>query len=467
MSKKLKVLIINISLRPDSEKILFPIGLGYIATAVHNAGFELEILDLDALRLSDNKVEESIKKMDFDVVAMGVIVTGYKYVKNLCSIIKKHKDVPIIIGNSVATSIPETLMEKTEADIGVMNEGDVTIVELLKAIENNTPLEDVKGIFLKKNGKVVFTSTRELIGDLDSLPIINYELFDMKVYLDRCRYNITEPYPMEFEKIRAFPINTARGCPYNCTFCYHVFKNQKYRYRSVENIGKEIIHLKERYHINYVQFFDELSLFSKQRVREIADFFIDKKIDVFWTADCRAGLFGRDDLNLELAKKLHEAGCLCLGYSLESGDENILSAMNKQMSVEDFVIQTHVLKKAGIAPTTSLVIGFPEETPETLKKTFDVCYQADIYPSTGYLLPQPGTPIYEYAVKSGKIDDEEAYLLKMNDRQDFTINLTRMSQKEIEDIVITNLNRISKKLKLNLKQENLIICFRALCEHQK
>jgi len=456
MRKKLNVLIINISLRPESEKILFPIGLGYIATAVYNAGFELEILDLDALRLSDNKVEEAINKMDFDVVAMGVIVTGYKYVKKLCSMIKKYKDVPIIIGNSVATSIPEILMEKTEADIGVMNEGDITIIELLKAIENNTPLEDVKGIFFKKNEKVVFTSPRELIADLDSLPFINYELFDMNVYLDRCRYNVTEPYPMEFSKIRAFPINTARGCPYNCTFCYHVFKNKKYRYRSVENIGKEIIFLKNKYSINYVQFYDELSLFSKQRVREIADFFIDNKIDVFWTADCRAGLFGKDDLDLELAKKLHKAGCLCLGYSLESGDENILSSMNKHMSVEDFVIQTHVLQKSGIVPTTSLVIGFPEESPETLKKTFDVCYQADIYPSTGYLLPQPGTPIYEYAVKSGKIDNEEAYLLKMNDRQDFTVNLTQMAQKEIEDIVIINLDRISKKLKLNLNKENLI-----------
>ncbi len=452
----MKVLIINISLRPDSEKILFPIGLGYIATAVYNAGFELEILDLDALRISDDKVEERIKKMDFDVVAMGVIVTGYKYIKKLCAVIKKYKDVPIIIGNSVATSIPEILIEKTQADIGVMHEGDITIVELLHAIENKTPLENAKGIFFRRNNKIIFSLQRDLIQDIDTLPMINYELFDMKVYLDRCRYNVTEPYPMDFDRIRAFPINTARGCPYNCTFCYHVFKNKKYRYRSVENMGKEIIYLKKKYGINYVQFYDELSLFSKQRVREIADFFIDNNIDVFWTADCRAGLFGKDDLDLKLAKKLHKAGCLCLGYSLESGDENILLSMNKHMSVEDFIVQTNVLQEAGIVPTTSLVIGFPEETPETLKKTFNVCYQADIYPSTGYLLPQPGTPIYEYAVKSGKISNEEEYILKMNDRQDFTINLTQMSQKEIEDIVNENLIKISEKLKLNLKKESLI-----------
>ncbi|KKL15431.1 hypothetical protein LCGC14_2505700, partial [marine sediment metagenome] len=70
--------------------------------------------------------------------------------------IKKYKKVPIIVGNSVATSIPHILMEKTKADIGVIGEGDITIVELLNAIRENKPLEDIHGIFFKKNGDVKF-----------------------------------------------------------------------------------------------------------------------------------------------------------------------------------------------------------------------------------------------------------------------------------------------------------------------
>lgn len=450
----MKVLIINICLRPNSEKIIFPIGLGYIATAIERAGFDFEILDLDALRLSDEEIEKYLKKTDFDVVALGCIVTGYRFVKKIATTIKKYKNVLIIAGNSVATSIPELLLKKTKVDIGVMGEGDITIVELLKAIENKTPLKEVKGIFFEKEGKVFFTEPREIIANLDELPFINYELFDMKTYLAKCKFNVPEPYPVNFDLIKALPLNTARGCPYNCTFCYHVFKNKRYRTRPIEHVVREIKYLQKKYDVNYVQFFDELTLLTKKQANNFADHLLKENIKVFWAADCRAGLLGEGDL--ELARKLKRAGCVVLGYSLESADEEILKAMQKHITPQHFEIQTKVLQKAGIYPASSLVIGYPQETEQTLKRTFDCCYNCDIYPSAGYLLPQPGTPMYEYALKTGKIQDEEEYLLKMGDRQDFTINLTNMKQERIEQLVSTYLKRIAQKLSLPLPENQLI-----------
>lgn len=450
----MRVLLINICLRPDSEKVIFPIGLGYIATAIKRAGFGLEILDLDVLRLSDEEIEEYLKKTDFDVVAFGCIVTGYKFVKKLAGLIKKYKDVPIIVGNSVASSIPNILLEKTKVDIGVFCEGDVTIVEVLRAIEQKRPLKEVKGIFFRKQGKVFFTPPRELISNLDKLPFIDYQLFDTSTYLAQCRLSVNEPYPIDFNSLRVLPINTARGCPFNCTFCYHVFKNQRYRTRSFGHIAREIKYLQKRYGINYVQFFDELTILTKERASQLADYFLKERIDVFWTADCRVGLLGEDDL--DLARQLKKAGCVSLGYSLESADENILRAMNKMIDPRDFISQTRVLQKAGITPVTSLVVGYPQETEETLKKTFDCCYEADIYPSAGYLLPQPKTPMYEYARRVGKIPDEEEYLLGLGDRQDFTINLTGMAQERIEALVQYHLKRISDKLALGLKEDQLV-----------
>lgn len=450
----MKILVINISLRPNSETLIFPIGLGYIVTAMEKAGFDFEVLDLDVLRLSDKEIEEYIKEKDFDVVAFGCIVTGYRFVKKLAETIKKHKSAPIIVGNSVADSIPEILLEKTKVDIGVVGEGDITIVKLLKAIENKIPLEQVKGIFFRKNGRIFFTPKREVIPDLDKLPFINYELFEMKTYLDKCKLDVSEPYPIPLEEIIVLPINTARGCPFNCTFCYHVFRNKKYRTRPLEHIGAEIKYLQKKYGVNYIYFFDELSLFTKEQTNKLADYFLKENIEVFWTADCRAGLFKEDDLNLLL--KLKKSGCLMLSYALESADQEILKAMNKNITVQDFVVQTKVIQKAGISSSTSLVIGYPQETEETIKKTFDCCYDNDIYPSTGYLLPQPRTPVYEYALKTGKIKDEEEYLLKMGDRQDFTINLTSIKQERIEELVKYHLKRIADKLNLGLGEEHLI-----------
>ncbi|KKN46127.1 hypothetical protein LCGC14_0675980 [marine sediment metagenome] len=454
MNVGFRILLINISLRPESEKIYFPIGFAYIATAISNAGFEFEILDLDALRLSDEELEMQIKSSQYNVVAMGCIVTGYRYIKKVCELIKKHHNIPIIVGNSVATSIPHILMDKTQADIGVIGEGDITIIELINALRDKTPIEEVKGIFFRKNGEVIFTEERELIKSLDELPFINYDLFDMDIYLKRFKLSISEPYPIEFDKIKALPVNTARGCPFQCTFCYHVFRGRKYRYRSVENIVSELELLKEKYGVNYIQFADELSLFSKTQAEKLADYFIKKKLNIFWEADCRAGFFKENDI--ELAKKLKLAGCVSLGYSLESAEETILKAMDKHIKINDFEVQTKILQEVGIIPVTSIVIGYPQETPETLQKTFDCCLKCNIFPSAGYLLPQPGTPMYDLAIEMGLIKDEEEYLLRMGDRQDFTINFTKMSQEEIERITRKNLKKISEKLNLGLKKERLI-----------
>lgn len=453
--KYMKILVINIALRPDSNKVMFPIGLGYVVTAMERAGFNFDIYDLDALRPTDEQIDEYIKNKDFDVVAMGCMVTGYKHVKKLTEIIKKYKkDSIIIVGNSVANSIPEILMKYTKADIGVMSEGDITIVELLRAIEEEKPLEDVKGIFFKKEDEVFFTPKREAIHDLNSLPRINYDLFDMKTYLAKCKYNVTEPYPIPFEDIIELPINTARGCLFNCSFCYHVFKDKRYRVRSIENIAEEIKLLKEKYGLNYVQFSDELTLFSREQAHKFADGLLAANIKIYWQACCRAGLFKEQDLDLAL--KLKKAGCVELEYSLESGDPEILRAMNKMISIEDFTIQTKILKQAGITVSTSIVIGYPQETEESLKRTFDVCYDSDVYPSAGYLLPQPGTIIYDYAKAIGKIPDEEDYVLKIGDRQDFTLNLTGMPQEELERLVRMNLKRIADKLNLGLSEDKLV-----------
>ena len=450
----MKVLLINISLRPESPQLLFPIGLGCIASAIDRAGFDLEILDIDAHRYTDEEVERFIKEKEYDVVAFGCIVTGYKIVKKLAEVIKKHKKVPIICGNSVASSIPDLLLSRTRVDIAVIGEGDITIVELLKTIENNESLEKVDGIYFKHDGKIISTPPRSVIADLDTIPPINFDLFDIDIYISKSKTGCSEPYPIDYDLIKAMPVNTARGCLYRCTFCYHVFRNNKYRVRSPQSICEEIKLLKEKYDINYVWFFDELTFYSIKQCENFVDTMLKENLEVYWTADCRADLFREEDF--DLAVKLKKSGCVGLGYSLESANEDILKAMNKKMKPSQFAVQTKVLQRAGIATLTSLVLGYPQETEESIKQTYDCCYDNDIYPSTGYILPQPSTPIYDYAIRTGKIKDEEEYLLSIGDRQDFSINFTQMEQSRIEQIVKENLLRISEKLNMGLDEKKLI-----------
>lgn len=437
------------------EKILFPVGLGYVASAVSRSGHVLEIIDMDAHRTSFREVEERLRKTEFDAVAFGCIVTGYKIVKKLAEIVKKvNKDAWVIVGNSVASSIPEKLLKNNEVDIAVIGEGDNTIVDLLDCLDRNIDLQNVQGIFFKKNDRIYSTKPRDIIPNIDSIQHPEWDLFDIKTYVTMSHKYVSDPYPIPENQIKAFAVNTARGCAYNCTFCYHVFKDNKYRYRSPQNIISEIKELQKRYGINYINFWDELTFLSLKQTNEMIDTILNSGLEFFWTGACRGDLFKIRDISL--LKKMKASGCIGLGYSLESANQGILKSMNKKLDPKNFVNQKKALDKAGIVSWTSLVIGYPEETEQTLKQTFDLCYENDIYPSAGFLLPQPQTPIYQYALDRGLICDEETYLMDMGDRQDLRINLTEISQQRLEELVASHLAKIRDKLGLDLSNQQLL-----------
>ncbi len=452
----MRILVINVALRPNSPVKFFPIGLGYITTAMKNAGYDFDLLDIDAYRYSDDYIEQYIQNNHYDVVCMGCIVTGYKIIKTLCALVKKYQPQAItIVGNSVATSIPDILLKRTEADIAVMGEGDETIVELLSTLERGNDLENVQGICYKNGKTIAKNPSRPYIKDISQLPFIDYSIFDIEVYLEASKNLASEYLPIPREEIRSLPINTARGCVARCTFCYHVFREVPYRRRSPEVIAAEIKSLVEKYGVNYIQFADELTFSTKKQALQLSEAIIDQNLNVYWTADCRGDLF-KDDSDLEIIDKLKESGCVMVGYSLESADEEILKAMNKKIKVEQFARQTELLRKAGLATMTSLVIGYPQETPETIKKTMDCCIDNRIYPSSGYLLPQPGSGMYDYAIENGFIEDEEDYLLMMGDRQDLRLNMTTMGDEEMENCVTEGLKRCNEVLGVGLDPDKLI-----------
>ena len=200
---------------------------------------------------------------------------------------------------------------------------------------------------------------------------------------------------------------------------------------------------------------DELTFFSKKHVRKFTDFLLKEKLDTHWVGTIRGNLF-QEDQDLDLLKKMRDSGCLDLGYSLESASDEILKAMKKHLSLEQFKKQKLLLDKAGIASSTSIVLGYPQETPETISKTYQFCLDLGIYPSSGFLLPQPGTPIYEWARRGGYIREEEEYVLQMGDRQDLGINLTKMRDEEFLNIVNYWLKRLNEEPELGLKDDQLL-----------
>lgn len=454
----MKILVINIALRPKSDLKLFPIGLSFITAAIKKAGYNFELLDLDVHRYSDDYVEKYLTANKFDVVCIGCIVTGYRYVKNLVEMVKRiHPETITIVGNTVASSIPSILFKSMPVDVAVMGEGDITIAEVLNRLSVSKDLKSIDGIRYRENsGEVVENKIRKPIGDLNKISLPDWDSFIVDEYIKATsEHYVSEPYPIPHEQIRAFPVNTARGCLFRCTFCYHVFAGMKYRWRSPQSIVGEIKELKRRYKVNYIMFHDELTFFSRRQARETIDCFLENDLNVYWVADSRSDLF-RSKEDLDLAKDFKRAGCVGLSYSLETADLDILKMMNKKLNPDDFSRQREILDQAGLVTWTSLVFGYPIESKKSIRKTIDCCIANGVYPSAGYLLPQPGTEMYEYALCNGYIKDEQEYLLSLGDRQDLRINMTKMSDEELVGEVTEGLKRCNRCLGINLKEEQLI-----------
>ena len=132
---------------------------------------------------------------------------------------------------------------------------------------------------------------------------------------------------------RTMPVTTARGCVFSCTFCHIVYQHDAYRHRSADEIVSEVADVMDRYGANYINFWDDLTFYKLSQAERIVDGILDSGRHFHWSAAVRTDLFGNPKLpyerRLEVARKFKAAGCLALGYSLESGNPSILEMMKK------------------------------------------------------------------------------------------------------------------------------------------
>ncbi len=442
----MKTVFINLSLRPGAKRRHLPVGLACIMTATQKAGFAFDLIDMDIDDLSLADLTSILEKKLYDVYAMGCIVTGFKLVRELTEVIKKiNPEALVVAGNSVATSVPDLLLRHTMVDIAVLGEGDVTFVELLKKLADNEPFRSVPGIAYRHQGQTHFSKPRPVIASLDGLDFPDWRLFDLEKYNKFADIN-SNIFSEGIE--RGYPLNTARGCPYNCTFCYHCFKGEKYRSYSARATFEEIKRLHYQFGATSIMFWDELTFSSIKDVTAMIEQLTNLDFSIKWEASARAGLFKRE--HIDIIRAMNDVGCNVISYSLENASPKILKAMKKKITVEQFIEQSMALKKGGVIPLTSVIFGYPQETRESIQQTLDVCEKCEMFPSVGFLLPLPGTPIYDWARNSGHIPDEVAYLERIGDRQDFHINLTAMSDEELVGTVTEKLTELANRQGLHL-----------------
>jgi radical SAM superfamily enzyme YgiQ (UPF0313 family) len=236
------------------------------------------------------------------------------------------------------------------------------------------------------------TPPREFIDDLDSLPFPAYDLIpDIQLYT---------PPPCNYQTLPVINMITSRGCPNQCSFCDHNIFGRKYRQRSAENIVGEIKQVRREYGIREIAFVDDTFLIDKKRIYRLFELLERERISFFWTCMSRI-----NHTDYEFLKFLKSKGCWHISFGIESGDENILKAIKKNISLaqaEQVIAWCHEL---GIKTKGFFIMGHPGETLETMDKTIRLACRLKLDDIVATLnTPIPGSQQYAEADRYGSLD---------------------------------------------------------------
>jgi len=420
----MRVLLINPPMLVD-EKPKFPsFGMTYIYHALRTHGYETVFLDIDAYRYSREYVLDFIRENRPDVIGIGGLVMVYPYLTWLVPEIRKiSPHIKIALGGPMASSLKERCFERLDVDFIVIGEGEITIVELLDAVKGGEDISKVKGIGFKNEGKVIFTGPRPLMPDLSGVPFFDDTLFPMEDFLKSSG--------------GVFQIHVQRGCPSNCTFCFNAFRvvSRRVRYRPVPHVLGELKAFKAKYK-NQIRLFalaGECVTLNKEWLRDFSQGLIEAKLNINYRITSRV-----DTIDEERLEWLRRSGCSIIAFGLESGSNDILRIMRKNSTPENGLRAVHLARKYIPHVETSIMLGYVGENRKTLDETVCFCKKLGIRPAIFYATPFPGTELYDMALQRRRILDEEGYLMGLDKRVIFVLdlNLTDMEDKDARSSIV-------------------------------
>jgi radical SAM superfamily enzyme YgiQ (UPF0313 family) len=264
-----------------------------------------------------------------------------------------------------------------EVDYVMVGEGEPTFAALIESINHNTiPLKEVRGIYYRENGVIIGTKERGFIEPLDALPFIEID-----------------PLLVENYKIRQLII-TSRGCPGKCIYCASAaLSGHRYRMRSAENVFSEMYYKNKVKNEGYFAFIDDTFTAHRKRFSEICKYIKSSNLQVKWRCDSRA-----DILTKEMIDDMKDTGCVAVHLGIESGDQEVIKQISKQISLEYAESLIAYLYEHDIKVMCSFIIGHHCDTHQTIEKTmklankFKITYDAAV--ALGVNTPFPGTKLY-------------------------------------------------------------------------
>jgi len=378
-------------------------GVVYLGTVLRDAGHQVDLVPADVLQYRKSDIFQRIRS--FQPRVLGVTTcTENRFDSFEVARIAKQVDpgiVTVLGGPHVSLSDTDTLEHIPEVDILVFGEGEVTIRELLTAINSGSGLGKVRGIAFRDPldpGNIRITPPRPPIPDLDVLPIPDRSLLP----LDRYRFSIRT---RDGQNRKVANMITSRGCPFNCYFCSTPRNwGRKTRGHSPRRVADEIEDAIVNYNARYIWFFDDTFNYSKKRVHAIMDHIIERKFDIKFTCEFRIDL-----VDEPLLEKMRKAGLELGSFGVEAGNARIRrEVVGKDFDIELVYRFIRWSRKFDFIPGAFMIFSNYQETWTHSRETLQVIRKMkDLNPlvdiSTAILHVYPGTPLEQIAKDIGVI----------------------------------------------------------------
>ena len=398
---KILFIIPPFGFRKEGEKItqkkgfMPPLGIALLGTILDADGHDVKILDLQVEQFTEEELLAYVAGFRPGLVCISMLDATVKIVNRIFSVVKENfLEIITVCGGVHASIYPkDTLRENVDIDYLVYGEAEQTLKELVLALESQTTVAFVKGVYYRgENGEMLFTGYRPLVQDLDIFPIPNRKFFDLKKYI---------PTPNQYKRMPATNMITGRGCTYSlCTFCFEstsYVREKGYRRVSVQRAVDEIQYLQKEYGIREIVFWDDEFLMGAEWVEQFCDALIEQRVDILWSCYGKVNF-----VKPERMKKMRAAGCWNIFFGLESGNQELLNFMKKGQTLDMMRNAVQWAHDVGIEVRGSFILGLPLETPEMGKKTVDFALELNLdYGQFNLTTPFTGTEMYE-ACKSGK-----------------------------------------------------------------
>jgi anaerobic magnesium-protoporphyrin IX monomethyl ester cyclase len=367
-----------------------PLGTILAAAVLREAGHEVFLFDAQ-LAESPEEVIPFFEKHKPDVFV--IYDDGFNYLTKMCLTnmreaafemqkAAKRFGCYVITSSSDSTDHFEEYLNQG-ADVIIRGEAEMALLEIVEAMAGKKTLNSTEGIFFRENGITVATAKRNVMKELDALPLPAWDLVDMEKY--RSVWMTAHGY---------FSLNmaTTRGCPFKCNWCAKPIYGNRYNSRSPEKVVEELLLLQEKFRFDHIWFCDDIFGLKPGWVKTFADLTEEKELRLNYKIQSRADLLVQENYIRDLAR----SGCGTVWMGAESGSQKILDAMDKGTTVEQIRTATHLLKKHGISPAFFLQFGYPGETLEDIRMTIALLNELlpeDIGISVSY--PLPGTKFYD------------------------------------------------------------------------